>query len=247
VRAIQDNSFLIEEAYNQEAGVVQHISFFTRGSDRSWQYAFTQEWPLGGERHQFSYTLLLQHAGTTGATGIGDASLNYRYQLLGDGTRRLAVAPRLSLLLPTGSAARQLGVGDAGVQVTAPASWAISRRLAAHWNGGVTHAPSARDAAGNRAATTSWNLGQSTIWLVTPTFNVMLEAAWNRDQAVAGPGPVVTSERFFLSPGVRLAVNRPGGLQIVPGMAVPIGVGPSRGDVAVILYLSVEHPFKERR
>jgi hypothetical protein len=27
---IQDNSFLIEEAYNQEPGVVQHISVFTR-------------------------------------------------------------------------------------------------------------------------------------------------------------------------------------------------------------------------
>lgn len=36
---IADNSFLIEEAYNQEAGVVQHISTFempTRGSD--WSY-----------------------------------------------------------------------------------------------------------------------------------------------------------------------------------------------------------------
>ena len=27
---IQDNSFLVEEAYNQEDGVVQHISFFER-------------------------------------------------------------------------------------------------------------------------------------------------------------------------------------------------------------------------
>lgn len=27
---IQDNSFLIEEAYNQEFGVVQHINTFTR-------------------------------------------------------------------------------------------------------------------------------------------------------------------------------------------------------------------------
>ena len=29
---IQDNSFLIEEAYNQEANVVQHISTFSRMS-----------------------------------------------------------------------------------------------------------------------------------------------------------------------------------------------------------------------
>jgi hypothetical protein len=31
---IQDNSFLVEEAYNQNFGVVQHISSFTRFFDR---------------------------------------------------------------------------------------------------------------------------------------------------------------------------------------------------------------------
>jgi hypothetical protein len=39
---IQDNSFLIEEAYNQEPGVVQHITTLRR-QDRSWFYSFTQE------------------------------------------------------------------------------------------------------------------------------------------------------------------------------------------------------------
>jgi len=33
--AIEDNSFLIEEAYNQEAGVVQHISTFARQPGRT--------------------------------------------------------------------------------------------------------------------------------------------------------------------------------------------------------------------
>lgn len=244
---IQDNSFLLEEAYNQEAGVVQHISFFSRGSDRSWQYSFTQEWPVGGQRNQFSYTMLLQHAGPGGATGIGDLAVNYRYQLLGDGTRTLAAAPRLSLVLPTGSASRGLGAGHLGVQVNLPASWAVSRRLVTHWNAGFTHVPSASDAAGNRAATTGLNLGQSFIGLVTPTLNVMLEAAWNREQVVTGPGSTATMESLFLSPGVRLAVNRPGGLQIVPGIAVPIGLGPSRGETAVIVYLSFEHPLKGER
>ena len=55
---IADNSFLIEEAYNQEPGVVQHISNFARpeGGD-AWDFGFTQEWPLGGMRHQLSYTV----------------------------------------------------------------------------------------------------------------------------------------------------------------------------------------------
>src|ERR1700693_4022087 len=57
---IQDNSFLVEEAYNQNFGVVQHISSFTRFFDsKDWNYTFTQEWPVPGDaRHQLSYTLV---------------------------------------------------------------------------------------------------------------------------------------------------------------------------------------------
>src|ERR1700751_5429940 len=62
---IQDNSFLVEEAYNQNFGVVQHISSFTRFWDsKDWVYTFTQEWPVPGDvRHQLSYTLMALHAG----------------------------------------------------------------------------------------------------------------------------------------------------------------------------------------
>jgi hypothetical protein len=59
-KPIQDNSFLVEEAYNQEAGVVQHISAFTRYREsKDWLYTFTQEWPVPGITHQLSYTLPL--------------------------------------------------------------------------------------------------------------------------------------------------------------------------------------------
>jgi hypothetical protein len=43
---------------------------------------------------------------------------------------------------------------------------------------------------------------------------------------------------------VRAAVNLAGGLQVVPGVSVPIGLGPSRGERAVFFYLSLEHPFR---
>jgi hypothetical protein len=36
-------------------------------------------------------------------------------------------------------------------------------------------------------------------------------------------------------------------LQIGPGVAVPIGVGPSRGVRALFVYLSVEHPLRKAR
>ena len=59
-KGIQDNSFFIEEAYNQEPGVVQHIFNlpidFTNGS-REVAPSFTQEWPVFSQTHQFSYTI----------------------------------------------------------------------------------------------------------------------------------------------------------------------------------------------
>ncbi len=59
-KGIQDNSFFIEEAYNQEPGVVQHIFNlaidFTNGS-REIAPSFTQEWPVFSQTHQFSYTI----------------------------------------------------------------------------------------------------------------------------------------------------------------------------------------------
>ncbi|MGA9814443.1 MAG: hypothetical protein WBQ64_16785, partial [Terriglobales bacterium] len=70
---IQDNSFLVEEAYNQNFGVVQHISSFTRFFDsKDWNYSFTQEWPApGDERHQLSYTLVALHSGAFPGSGAG--------------------------------------------------------------------------------------------------------------------------------------------------------------------------------
>ena len=103
---IQDNSFLIEEAYNQAFGVVQHIQNFQRfWTSKDWVYTFTQEWPVDASpRHQLSYTLTALHSGEQRASGagFGDVILNYRYQVLGNGESKAAFAPRLSVLLPTG-------------------------------------------------------------------------------------------------------------------------------------------------
>jgi hypothetical protein len=54
---IEDNSFLIEEAYNQDPGVIQHISSFQYLKQNTWIYTFTDEWPVPGMKHQLSMTL----------------------------------------------------------------------------------------------------------------------------------------------------------------------------------------------
>jgi hypothetical protein len=243
---IQDNSFLIEEAYNQESGVVQHVSAMSLADGgRAWAYGFTQEWPIFGRRHQASYTLALQNEGESfgRGVGVGDVALHYRYQLAGVDGGPLAVAPRLTVLLPTGDAERGRGAGGAGVQVNLPISLVLSPVLVAHTNAGATLTPAARDAVGNEARTTGVNLGQSLVWLAHPKANLMLEAAWTRDEEVVGPDERASGNSFFLSPGVRFAIDLPSGLQIVPGVAVPIGIGPSSGERGVFLYLSLEHPY----
>jgi hypothetical protein len=246
-QAIADNSFLIEEAYNQEAGVVQHISAFQlfRGAD-SWAYSFTQEWPLFSQTHQLSFTLPVQrtHNGSAAATGLGDVAVNYRYQLAG--AERLSVAPRLSLLLPTGRSKLDLGAGSLGIQTNLPVSAAVGTSVVTHWNAGATVTPSARNAVGDQATTMAYNLGASVVWLAGRTFNFLVEVVWTRDEAVTGPGRTAASDGLAISPGIRWAHNFSSGLQIVPGIAFPIGVGPSAGDDAVFLYLSFEHPFQKK-
>ncbi|HET7463929.1 MAG TPA: transporter [Longimicrobium sp.] len=243
---IQDNSFLVEEAYNQEAGVVQHISNFVRDRAGGWTYSFTQEWALGGIRNQVSYTIPLAHAGDE--TALGDVMVNYRYQWIGDGDAAVAVSPRLSAILPTGSARRGFGAGAFGVQGALPVSVVVVKDvLVAHSNVGVTYFSRAQDPAGDRGATTSFFLAQSAVWLVRPMFNVLVEGVWARDQFVTGPRSTDAEERAVISPGIRFGWNLPGGVQVVPGVAVPFGIGPSAGERALFLYFSVEHPFKRQR
>ena len=245
---IQDNSFLVEEAYNQNFGVVQHISSFTRFWDsKDWNYSFTQEWPVpGNERHQLSYTLVALHAGAFpgSGVGIGDVFLNYRYQVVGSGDTRVAFAPRLSVILPTGDSTQGRGVGSFGLQTSLPLSVVLNKRLVSHWNAGATFFPHAQDVFGDRAGSAGYNLGQSFIWLVHTRFNFMLETVFAQTQTVVTRHRTDWTNSLFLSPGVRWSYNFKNGLQIVPGIGVPLGVGPSAGEKGVLLYLSFEHPFR---
>lgn len=246
---IQDNSFLVEEAYNQNFGVVQHINSFTRfWNSKDWEYTFTQEWPAPGDaRHQLSYTLAALHAGAFAGSGagIGDVLLNYRYQLVGDGNARVAFAPRLSVMFPTGDPAQGRGAGGFGLQTDLPLSVVLVPKLVSHWNAGATFIPHAQDASGDRASSAGYNLGQSFIWLVHPRFNVMLETVFFSSQSVVARNKTEWSNALYLNPGIRWAYNFKNGLQIVPGIGVPLGVGPSAGGKGIFLYLSFEHPIRK--
>ena len=243
---IEDNSFLVEEAYNQEYGVVQHIQTFTRfWNSKDWVYTFTQEWPVNpAPKHQLSYTITgLGSSGSGG--GLGDTGLNYRYQVFR--TEHLAFAPRVSFLAPTGDSRLGRGSGGAGVQFMLPFSTVLHPKIVAHWNVGATLIPNAKNPAGDRAAVHGYNFGQSFIYLAHPRFNLMLESVFNSSEEVLSPQQTRRENSAFVSPGFRWAYNFKNGLQIVPGVGVPIGVGSSQGEVGAVFYLSFEHPFGKRK
>jgi hypothetical protein len=245
--AIEDNSFLIEEAYNQDPGVVQHISTVTlTGPGRRDVVAgFTQEWPFRGQRHQLSYTVPFQIQQGDASDGFGDILLNYRQQLRNSDI--LAVAPRLSLILPTGSERKGLGAGTLGGQVNLPVSLRIGPTVAAHLNAGMQVLARVRDTAAAAGPThrtlTTYTLGASLIGPVTRPVNLMLEFVQAWTGAIQPAGGVAHEATSTVSPGIRFALNF-GGTQIVPGLGVPITFGDGDRTTDLLLYFSVEHPFR---
>src|SRR5262245_32300005 len=89
VDGIMDNSSFVEEAYNQEPVVVQHIGtlFYNVNrrpgpDDEAWELAFTQEWPVFSQTHQFSYSVPYNfvRSGGQSVDGLGDLEVTYRFQ-----------------------------------------------------------------------------------------------------------------------------------------------------------------------
>lgn len=216
---IIDNSFLVEEAFNQEAGVVQNILTWTRGRHGTWNGSFTQEWPAPGMRHQLSYSI--PFASTGDAAGIGDVMLNYRFQLREETAGGPAIAPRLSLILPTGREADGLGSGAAGLDLNLPASKQFGD-VYVHANAGYTWLPDVQRTV---------RVAGSGIWRVAPMFNLLLEGVAALDESVT------------LSPGFRRGWNF-GERQIVIGAALPITRADSRWTAALLTYFSYELPFR---
>lgn len=240
-REIQDNSFLIEEAYNQEDGVIQEIQTFQYLKGDAWAYSFTQEWPVPTQAHQFSYTIPLEKLGRDEGrhTGLGDIALNYRYQLLfKEGV--MACSPRVSLILPTGDDKKGLGNGAVGFQANLPVSLKLGERFVSHWNLGMTFTPNAKEPGGEKADTFSTNYGMSLVYLVNRNLNALVEFVGTAEQSVVSNGVTENRNSFIINPGLRYAIDLKN-LQIVPGISMPIGVGPSKGEYGVMAYLSFEH------
>jgi hypothetical protein len=223
---LQDNSFLLEEGYNQDPGMVQHINLLLYDHDaEDWIYTFTQEWPVFSMKHQLSYTIPLTNDESDDGVQLGDIALNYRYQLVGDGESRLAVAPRLSVIFPSSE-----GNDATAVQFGLPVSTIFGPRLLGHTNLGATWF--------NRRFDTEYFAGQSLIVPITPRFNVLVEGLWTGTP---------DEHDLVISPGIRWAYNFDSGAQLVPGLAYVIDVDDDDGGDSILFYFSYENPFGRRK
>jgi len=246
-KAIEDNSYFIEEAYNQQRHNVQHISsgLYKTTDPKLFNYSFTQEWPFFSQKHQLSYTIGFLNLESGKAKGLSDIFVNYRYQLTGHDAF-VTMSPRVSLIIPSGDVKKELGDGVWGVQFNLPMSKRLSNNFAIHANIGYTLLPNLEKTSTELTTykSNNWssNMGGSLIWLVTSKFNFMFEAVhyiWGSKDI---NNNMSIENNTILSPGLGYGIDIKN-LQIVPGLAVPFTIENGSSDMGLFFYLSFEHPF----
>ena len=242
---IIDNSFLVEEAFNQEAGIFQNIADMVF-VDGNWGFNFTQEWPASSRRSISCRTRCRRSTTETDpASAIRKSTIGISYgwrartagifaaRQPGGADGRRAATPRIRIAGPAGQPAVQQAGND----------WYW------HWNAGVTWLPRAEslDPAPNtdtRVDLMSPFLAASGIYRVRQMFNLMLESVLRFDELVDETG-TRRETAFILSPGFRGGWNI-GEQQLIVGAAVPITWVDGETEPGLLLYLSYELPFKKR-
>ncbi len=248
---IKDNSFFIEEAYNQGSGEVQHL-FTTEinwmkvdeETEQETGFSFSQEWPLFGHAVQGAYGISTDEDVKSFEVGV-----ELRWQWIEN--EKWAVAPTVE------GEAENLGDGNNNERyafgVGLPVSYIANEKWNLHGNLGVGYSPDPSskiytDPCGNCPVVyedaTTFGYGASAIYALRNNFNMMLETFFETE---------IVSNRFkdaskpttlgVLSPGFRYAVNFPGDKQWVMGVGVPIGLTDDSSDYGVFLYMSFEHLF----
>lgn len=239
---IVDNSFLIEEAFNQDPGLVQSTFTWSRDRSGAWEGNFTQEWPAPALAHQLSYSVPLAGGDGMGAH-VGGIVVNYRYQVAMERPGRPRIAVRLGVVLPTG---RAVDSSDRpGLQLNVALSKQLGR-VYVHGNTGFTWLEKVPVGAGDRKNLTSPFFAGSLVWNNRPFLNLMIESLVSFDEQGADNGRTEHQPAVTVSPGVRGGWTR-GDRQFVLGAAVPVTRAGHATTTAILGYLSYELPFSKRR
>jgi hypothetical protein len=263
---IKDNAFLIEEAYNQEDGVVQHILLWSwawgrqRGlRTRFSEFQYNMELPICGQDHQLSFAIpyqdLYERDTVTGDVfengGLADIPINYRYQLTREEEWYVSTAPRFTVILPTGDEGRGLGLGEVGYEFDLPISKQCGD-FGLHLNIGFGHTPGVSLPLGPgidspRHDLWSYNLGAAIQWHVNLDFNLFVEAVAVWEDGINEFGEKARDTLAFVNPGFVWAPYTSDEVQWVVGASVPIGLTRESEDIGLIFYMSIEHAFKRDR
>lgn len=246
-KAIEDNSFFIEEAYNQEPGVVQHIfnGLYFNKPTKDLELSFTQEWPVFSQRHQLSYTIPYNSINSGNPSGLGDIMIHYRYMAL-TCDDWITFAPRFSLILPIGNKDKGLGSGTLGYEINLPFSKRLSDQFVTHINAGITLIPSITETIDDKEYKTTYTSffgGISLIYLATRELNIMLEALHTYEKE-SSDDLTFDNNETIISPGLRYLIPIESlDLEIVPGFALPISINKDETRLGFFFYLSFEHSF----
>lgn len=236
---VVDNSFFLEEAYQQPAGVYQFIQTFqTFEKGGGYNYAFAAEIPITDLIHQFSITTArAREDGLQSSTG--DTTLNYRYQPYNrDGK---LVTERFGLIVPTGSVKQKTSNGVYGFEFMQAATIIFSDRWANHWNLGMNLYPRAKFTDTTKRTTlTEVKAGTSWVYFFKDDLNFMLELFFQTSQTLVDDKQE-TSFAFILSPGVRFGKSYNWKeMEVVPGIGFPVQFEESETDLGMLVYLSFE-------
>jgi Putative MetA-pathway of phenol degradation len=251
IDGFDDNSFLVEEAYNQDRGEVQHTLNAVYSNDfkrHGWSFKFEQEWWLFSENHQVAISIPFSHLREEGERqrGIGDIQIEYRYQLTEERPNIPAVAPGFSLILPTGNRHKGTGNGVVGYEWSIAASKKVASRLALHANLGLTYLPKVRVRLDDprlspKRSLVSYDLGASAVFALSSDIHMLLEWVGEFEEEIDDKGKKRREFKALLSPGIRVAAINKDDLQTIVGVGIPIGVAGPADNYGVFLYLSVEH------
>lgn len=242
--AIEDNSFLMEEAFNQEWGVYQFIQKYqTSKVAKGYEYSFENEIPITDKTHQFSYEFSRGRGDADSDTAISDTTLNYRWQPLNkDG---MLLSERFGLIVPTGSVEKESGNGVYGFEFMQAATITINDRFMNHWNMGFSVLPNAETKGIDKKRTiTSFTAGSSIIYLWKDNVNFLVEGVLESGQGVNPDGSKSSETSFTINPGARFAWDLEWkDTQIVPGISFPTELLNGPTEHGVLVYLSIEPKF----
>ena len=246
VDKIRGNLFLMSEAYNQEEGVAQlHQRFLLNPRIKGWSYRIGSEFPLFSPRNQLSLTFSGHKPDDDSSFGIHDLLLGYQFQITGgDRLRLLAMASRISLVIPTGAPLQGARRGVLGVQLALPISLDLGRYFSLHFSGDVTLTPGARSSGDYQELAVDTSGGVGVVYFPFDWMNPLVEVFYQSTEIILDSRESLREGVLQISPGIRFSLEFLNGAQIVPGLAAPIQLGPNgEREYFILGYLSFESPL----